>query len=217
MQERPAPRHHLRLEQSPLERARLWVEIAAFVAAGCWAVYTFVYQTRIAPLFLPPHERIAIDARRLAETPSNYLERIEVTIYNDGKVDVDTAAVAISVYGAKRGSDLALQSRSAKDEIVSREIPLSSWTPVAGYGMLLDGATNGHPHEHFILRPGDNSSVMRLVVVPRTYNVLYLRFQTIFDRYPITPRIPVRLQNSNGAVTLVSSGVSIDTEAYFGV
>jgi hypothetical protein len=214
--ERPPPRH-LRLEQSPLERARLWVEIAAFVAAGCWAVYTFVYQTRIAPLFFPPHERIAIDARRVAETRSNYLERIEVTIYNDGNVDIDTAAVAMGLFGANPGADLALRSRSTTDEVATREIPLRSWTPVGGYGMLLDGAVNGHPHEHFLLRPGDNAPITRLFVVPRRYQALYLRFQTIFDRYPVRPRVKVTLQNTGGAITLNADAVSIDTEAYFGV
>jgi hypothetical protein len=69
MAERPPPRH-LRLEQSPLERARLWVEIAAFLAAGCWAVYTFVYQTRIASLFEPAHEVVTTSAQRIATTPS---------------------------------------------------------------------------------------------------------------------------------------------------
>src|SRR5215471_14034803 len=96
MPERPPPRH-LRLEQTPLERARLWVEIAAFVAAGAWAIYTFVYQTRIAPLFLPPHEIVSMNAQRLGETPANYLERVDVTLRNDGNVDVDTAALTITV------------------------------------------------------------------------------------------------------------------------
>ncbi len=92
--------------------------------------------------------------------------------------------------------------------------PPRSWTPVGAYGMALDGAVNGHPHEHFILRPGDNSPIAGLVVVPRAYDVLYVRFQTIFDRYPISRRIPVQLQDTKGAVTLIHSGVSIDTEAY---
>jgi len=51
----------LRIEQSPLEKARLLVEIAAFVAAAIWGIYTFVYQTRNAPMLQPAHEIISGD------------------------------------------------------------------------------------------------------------------------------------------------------------
>jgi hypothetical protein len=216
MQERPPPRH-LRLEQTPLERGRLWIEIAAFIAAGCWAVYTFVYQTKIAPLFQPPHEVVSVSAQRLATTPSNYLERVEVSMHNDGNVDVDTAAIALSVYGTKAQGALALHSSSAPAESVSREIPVSAWTPVGGYGLLLDGSVEGHRGQHFILRPGDSVPFQQLIVVPRAYDALLVELQTIFDRYPISPRIAVRLVEKNGAITLKSKGVSIDLETYFGV
>jgi hypothetical protein len=220
MREHHPPRH-LRLEQSPLERARLWVEIAAFLAAGCWAVYTFIYQTRIAPLFVPSHEMASISAQRLSETPSNYLERVEVTIRNDGTVDVDTAALAIAVLGAEAGKDLKLRSKTATAETVYREIPASSWTAVGGYGMLFAGATAGHRGQHLILRPGDSVPLDRLVVVPRKYRVLAVQFQTIYDRYPISRLVDVKIQNREGVVTLKSKpttgGFGVNFDAYFAV
>jgi hypothetical protein len=208
---------HLRIEQSPLERARLWVEIAAFVAAGCWAVYTFAYQTRIAPLFQPAHEVVSIGAQRLGATALNYLERVDIAIRNDGNVDVDTAALAVGVF-AGNGESARLESRTTKTEAGYRMIPPSAWTPVGGYGSLLDGAVDGRRGEHYRLSPGDSVTIERVVVVPRRYRLLYVRFETFFDRFPIRPRVNIELANVGGAVLLKSeSGVSIDTEAYFGV
>ncbi|MFY9663544.1 MAG: hypothetical protein WAL67_06745 [Candidatus Cybelea sp.] len=216
MPERQPPRHHLHLEQTPLERARLWVEIAAFIAAGAWAIYTFVFQTRIAPLFLPPHENISMNTQRVAETPANYLERVEVTIRNDGDVDIDTAALVITVFGATAGKDLALDSSATKHTMAYRQMPDSAWTPVGAYGMLLNGAVGGAPR-HLIMRPGDTVPLQQLIVVPRKYRVLEVKIQTIYDRYPISQRVPARLYNENGAVILKSKGFGVDLEAYSGV
>lgn len=217
--------HHsarpLRLEQSPLERARLWAEIAAFVAAGCWAVFTLVYQTRIASLFVPAHETASISAQRLSETSSNYLERVEVTMRNDGTIDVDTAALAISVLGIDAGKDLALHSSDRAAQAVYRAIPAASWTPVGGYGLLFAGAMDGNPGRHLILRPGDSAPLERLIVVPRKYRVLAVQFQTIFGRYPISRRVDVQVQNRAGMVRLkvnnTNDGFVVDFDAYFPV
>lgn len=216
MPERQPTRHHLHLEQTPLERARLWVEIAAFIAAGAWAIYTFVFQTRIAPLFLPPHENISFNTQRVAETPADYLERVEVTLRNDGNVDIDTAALAISVFGANPGKDLTLDSSATKNLMIYRQIPDNAWKPVGAFGMLLDGAVDGRPR-HLIMRPGDTVPFQQLVVVPRKYRVLQLKIHTIYARYPISPRLPAKLRNENGAVTLKSNGAAVDLEAYSGV
>lgn len=178
-------------------------------------MYTFVYQTRIAPLFAPPHEVVAVAAQRLATTTANYLERVEVTMRNDGNADIDTAALAITALGARAGADLALHSSEGAAQTVFREIPDRAWTPVGGYGMLLDGAIGGR--QHLILRPGDSVPLQLLVVVPRKYDVLLVEFHTIFDRYPIRPRKAIRIVNENGAVRLSGNGGSIDLESYFAV
>jgi hypothetical protein len=192
------------------------VEIAAFVAAGYWAVYTFVYQTRIAPLFQPAHEIVSINAQRLATTPANYLERVDVVIHNDGTVDVDNAAMAIAVFAAQAEKNVALQSSTSSAEVAYRQIPDGSWKPVGGYAKLLDGAIHG-ADQHFRLLPGDSATVERVIVVPRSYQVLYVRFQTVFGRFPIRPRVNVRLAAVNGAVTLKGEHISIETESFFGV
>jgi hypothetical protein len=193
------------------------VEIAAFVAAGCWAVYTFVYQTRIAPLFQPAHETASINAQRIGETASNYLERVTVTLRNDGNVDVDTAALATSVLGLEGGKDTVLHSHLVGAEALYRQIPLSSWTAVGGYGQLFAGAIDGPRGRHLIMRAGDVVPLERLFVVPRKYRVLAIQFQTVVDRYPINPPLPIRLGNDHGVVTLKSNDISISFDAFFPV
>jgi hypothetical protein len=65
-------RRTFRIEQSPLEKVRLWVEIAAFAAAGCWALYTFVYQTlTVCYARYPIRPRIAV---RLAQSVSGAID-----------------------------------------------------------------------------------------------------------------------------------------------
>jgi hypothetical protein len=67
------------------------------------------------------------------------------------------------------------------------------------------------------MRPGDSVPIEQLVVVPRTYRVLLVDLETIYDRFPVRQRIAVRLKNKAGAVSLKSTGDSIDLQAYFGV
>jgi hypothetical protein len=215
MTERPPPRH-LRIEQSPLERVRLWVEIAALFAAGCWAVYTFVYQTRIAPLFLPPHEIVTTSAQRVGETPENYLERIDVTLHNDGNVETDAAAFAVTVFGTSAENGLRLHSSAVLPEMTYREIPENAWTPLGAHGLLLAGAVGGK-NLHEVLGPGDSIPLQWLVVVPRKYRVMLVRFQMSFGRFPIRPPVKAQLQDDGGALTLKGRGNFMDNETYFGV
>jgi hypothetical protein len=143
---------------------------------------------------------------------------LDVTLHNDGNVDVDTAALTISVFGAK-GPKLALRSTVTPTEIDYRAIPESAWTTLASSGRLLDGAVGGHRREHILLRPGDSFPLPRLIVVPRGYDILWVHFSTVFGRYPIAPRIAVSLQQNarDGVVTLKSNSVTIDLSSYFGV
>lgn len=82
--------------------------------------------------------------------------------------------------------------------------------------MLLDGAIIGRRGQHFVMRPGDSVPYEHVIVVPRKYHVLGADFQTIYDRFPIEPRIDVMLRSENGAVVLASDRLSIELEAYFG-
>jgi hypothetical protein len=207
----------LRIEQSPLERARLWVEILAFLAAGCWALYTFIYQTKIAPSLLPPHEIVSVDVRRVAQLPSAYVERLNVTIHNDGSVDVDTIAFAENVYGVEGAALSNLHEVKSGPVVVYNDVPDESWKVVQSTALLFDGAVSGKRGMHITLRPGDSATLQYVVVVPRTYRVVRVAIQTMFDRYPIAPRIPVQLVREKNAVLLQADFISISYDSYFGV
>lgn len=217
MDETRRPAHRpLRLEQSPLERARLWVEIFAFLAAGCWAIYTFVYQTKIAPSFLPPHEIVSVDVQRVAQLPLDSVERLNVTIRNNGSVDVDTAALTMNVFGAKPLDFANLSSTVRPTGAEYRGVLEKSWKVLYSEGALMDGAISGRRHQHLILRPGDSVSLQSIALVPHGYRVLRVHFETIFDRYPISPRIDVTLVHKNDLIVLKGGG-EISFDSYFGV
>lgn len=213
------PRAHrpLRIEQSLLERLRLWVEILALLAAGCWAIYTFLYETKIAPLLLPPHELISLNVQRVAQLPTGYVERVDVTLHNDGLVDVDTAAFAEDVYAASFTAFSHLVSPVGVNAMEYRYLPLRSWDVVQASGTLFDGAILGKRGIHSILHPGDSITLQSLAVVSRRYQVLRVSIQTTYDRYPIEPRIDVKLANKHGAVSLKADYVSTGFVEYFGV
>lgn len=217
MQESRRPAHRpLRLEQSPLERARLWVEILAFLAAGCWAIYTFVYQTKIAPSFLPPHEVVSVDVHRVAELPTDSAERVDLNIRNNGSIDVDTAALTINVSGAKSSDFANLTSTVGPSGAEYRGMPEKSWKALYSEGALMDGAISGRRRQHLILRPGDSVSLQFIALVPHGYRVLRVHFETIFARYPISPRMDLTLVHKNDEI-LLKGGGEISFDSYFGV
>lgn len=208
-----------RLEQSPLEKVRLWVEILAFAAAGCWAIYTFVYQTQIAPAFIPAHEVFDISVQRLATTPSGTIQRVQLTVRNDGTVDVDSAALAVNVYGTAAPA-VRWVTIATPNSVALHAANSDLWGVLQSYGRLLDGAVDGQPHNHLLLRPGDSFNLPLLVAVPRDDHLLLVSVDTSYERYPIpTHSVDVRLvRGVNGRVNL--SVVRADDTSfvqYFGV
>jgi hypothetical protein len=216
--EKEAPqRRTFRIEQSPLEKVRLWVEIIAFAAAGCWALYTFVYQTRIAPAFVPAHEVFSVSAQRLVSTASGSIQRVQLTIRNDGTVDVDTAALAVNVFGTP-ASGLRWQTISSGHLISLHDPKLESLRVLQSYGRLFDGAVDGQRDNTVLLHPGDSFDYQFLVNVPREDHLLLVGVNTVYARYPIRPRIAVQLaRRSNGAIDFTGTYENINFVHYFGV
>jgi hypothetical protein len=211
-------RRALHIEQSPLEKVRLWVEILAFAAAGVWAIYTFVYQTQIAPSFLPAHEVFTVSVQRLASTASGSVQRVQIRIHNDGWVDVDTAALALNVY-ATAASDVRWQTVAATNSYMLHFPNTKSWTVIQAYGRLLDAATGGQRHNHLLLRPGDSFDLAVLAAVPREDHVVLVEVDTAYDRYPIRANsIAIRLvRKPDGAIVLSGNYPETNFVQYFGV
>jgi hypothetical protein len=211
-------RRTFRVEQSPLEKVRLWVEIIAFAAAGLWAIYTFIYQTQIAPAFIPAHEVFAVSVQRLASTTSGSIQRVQLTIRNDGTVDVDTAALALNVYSAATSS-LRWQTSASPNSFELHFPNLQSWSVRQAFGHLFDGAVGGQRKNHILLRPGDSFDLEFPVAVPREDHLLRVEVDTSYYRYPIrTDSVAVRLvRRANGTVELSGKYYEVNFGKYFGV
>jgi hypothetical protein len=218
VEKEPSQRRALRIEQSPLEKVRLWVEILAFAAAGAWAIYTFVYQTQIAPSFVPAHEVFTVSVQRLASTASGSIQRVTLTIRNDGTVDVDAIALALNVYAAT-APGLRWQTEVAPNSFTLHFPDSQSWGVVQAYGHLYGAATLGRPNNHMLLRPGDTTDLVFLTTVPREDHVLRVDVDTGYGRFPIGAKsFTLRLvRRANGSVALVGKYPAINFVEYFGV
>jgi hypothetical protein len=218
VEKEPSQRRALRIEQSPLEKVRLWVEILAFAAAGAWAIYTFVYQTQIAPSFVPAHEVFTVSVQRLASTASGSIQRVTLTIRNDGTVDVDAIALALNVYAAT-APGLRWQTEVAPNSFTLHFPDPQSWGVVQAYGHLYGAATLGRPNNHMLLRPGDTTDLVFLTTVPREDHVLRVDVDTGYGRFPIGAKsFTLRLvRRANGSVALVGKYPAINFVDYFGV
>jgi hypothetical protein len=209
----PSHPHHprrLHLELSPLERARLWVEIIAFVAAGAWAIYVFVYQTHIAPLLEPPHMTVTTEVSRVGETPNAYVERSRITLTNDGRVPFDVAALAVNLYGVHPNGTTGY-AVTKRNGIVIGEAYLSVGdsdnTLIASNASLNAAAQGGFRGRHVIMQPGDSVHMDLPAFVPRgRYDALMLATTIIYVRYPFSSTVPIRLtRTKNGGLDVTSS------------
>jgi len=83
------------------EQIRIIVEIVAIVAAGLWALYTFVYVQRIKPLSEAPEFSVGVTVDQGATINGVVFLTIRKRLENTGNVPIDVAAEALSVYGRK--------------------------------------------------------------------------------------------------------------------
>lgn len=203
----------------------MWVEIAAFLGAGAWAVYTFVYQTHIAPLLESPHEIISGKVTRIGQASSGFIERVDVTMSNNGKAALDTAGLAIDLYG-RRGASPSPRSEMRIDRLLVSEssaIP-GRWEPLGSYSDLFSASVLGMPETHIVLYPGDSAQIQFLALVPRSrFAVLRLSADVIFVRYPQGEKVADSLkQQADGSVVLHSTQAGgtayrVVTDWYFSV
>jgi hypothetical protein len=156
--------------------------------------------------------------QRLASTASGAIARVQLTIRNDGTVDVDTPALALNVYGADTHS-LRWQTIASPNSFVLHFAKDRSWSVLQAYGRLYDGATGGQRKNHLLLRPGDSVDLALIVEVPREDHLLRVDVVTSYYRYPIRANsIPVRLvRKANGAVDLSGKYFQTSFVQYFGV
>lgn len=150
-------------------------------------------------------------------TGSGTLERLQLTIRNNGTVDVDTAALVLNVFGST-ASGLRWKTTVSPNAFNLHELKPESLHTLQSLARLLDGAIEGKRGTHLVLRPGDSFDIPLLVTVPHDDRLLAVQVDTVYARYPIEPRIHAQLvRTADGSVDLSTTSAKVDFSTYFGV
>ena len=77
------------------------VQTLAIVLAGAWAVYTFVYEAKIAPGLAPPSMSVTSALERVGQKDGMVAIRSTVTRTNVGQAEVRVLALTYDVVGVR--------------------------------------------------------------------------------------------------------------------
>ena len=139
------------------------VQTLAIVLAGAWAVYTFVYEAKIAPGLAPPSVSVTSKLERVGERDGMVAIRSTVTRTNVGQAEVRVLGLTYNVVGVR----VRFGEATAAADAMPVELPASSTVAQAKYydepeggevilrhGVLFAGAT-ALPSEPSGLNPGE--------------------------------------------------------------
>ncbi|GEP06221.1 hypothetical protein [Methylobacterium oxalidis] len=159
-----------------IEQAASLVQTLAIVAAGAWAVYTFVYEARIKPGLEPPAVSVRTDLVRAGERGDRVAIRSTVTRTNVGRTGVRILGLTYNVVGisARFGADpgraaaFAASLPAAASVGSARDYALTEpGTVILRQGTLFEGATDA-PAEPSDLNPGEAVSRDLILYADRT-------------------------------------------------
>ena len=191
------------------EQVRTAVEIVAILAAGLWALYTFVYEQRIKPLSEAPEFSVPTSVDQGPTENGVVFLTVHKRLENTGNVPIDIAAEALSVYGEKIVSRPAAVRRLESPVLaqVNADVPRKPVALLFSFAKLRGGAVGGNPKTNFFLPPHSSNEEVFLVAVPaHVYPVVLVDRKDYIWKAPITPKIPVRIVRSRlGAYDLQSS------------
>jgi hypothetical protein len=200
---------HVHAVQTRAERLRTAVEIVAIVAAGIWALYTFVYEQRIKPLAEAPEFSVPTVVDQGPTTGGVVFLTIHKRLENTGNVPIDIAAEALSVYGEMLGSRTGHVQRADTPvhAEVDADVPRKPVALLFSTARLRSGAVGGNPKTSFFLPPHSSGEENYLVAVPaEKYPVILVKRVDYVAKAPISPKIPIRIERTRmGAYTLRSS------------
>lgn len=199
---------HVHSVPTRAEQIRTAVEIVAIVAAGLWALYTFVYEQRIKPLAEAPRFSLPTTVDQGPTTNGVVFLTIHKRLENTGDVPVDIAAESLNVYGEKidatgRRIERAETSTSAQ---IEADVPRKPVALLFSMAKLRSGAVNGN-QTAFFTPPHAAQEETYLVAIPaKTYPVVYVTRKDFIRKAPITPKIAVRIvKTSLGGYDLQSA------------
>ncbi len=90
------------------------VEVAAILAAGIWAFYTFAYENRIKPSFANPELNFVVTMEKLGQRDGLIGVRLHSEIHNVGTVQVSIVGLSFWVLGKR-----VEPTRTAQPPVVS--------------------------------------------------------------------------------------------------
>lgn len=191
------------------EQVRATVEIVAILAAGLWALYTFVYEQRIKPLSEAPSFSLPTVVDQSATTDGVAFLTIHKRLENTGNVPIDIAAEALSVYGERivqrsRRYDRIESSASAQ---IRADVPHMPVALLYSFAKLRSGALGGNQKTNFFLPPHSSIEENLLVAVPvKSYPVVLIVRKDYVEKAPIRPKIAVQIVRTGlGAYELRSN------------
>lgn len=188
---------HVHSVPSAGENLRTAVEVVAIVAAGIWALYTFVYEQRIKPLSEAPSFSVPTTVDQGPTVDGVAFLTIHKRLDNTGNVGVDIAAEAFSVYGEKLDAHAGVRRvRTPVRAELSADVARRPVKVLYAIAKLRYGAVGGSPTDFFV--PPHSSGVEDyLVAVPvRDYPVVLISRKDFIEKSPIAPAIPVRIVKS---------------------
>jgi hypothetical protein len=191
------------------EQVRTAVEIVAIVAAGVWALYTFVYEQRIKPLSEPPQFSVPTQIDQGPTVNGVVFLTIRKRLENTGNVPIDIAAETLSVYGERisRRTSAVRRSESPFLAEVHADVPRKPVALLFSFAKLRAGAVAGNPKTNFFTRPHSSAEEDFLIAVPaHTYPIVYVERRDYVGKAPITPKFPVTIVRTRlGAYDLRST------------
>jgi hypothetical protein len=203
---------HVHSVQTRAERLRTAVEIVAILAAGLWALYTFVYEQRIKPLSEQPEFSVPTTVTQGPTVNGVTFLAIHKRLENTGNVPIDIAAEALSVYGEKlvhSGRNLQLTKTPFAVELRA-DVPRRPVALLFSKVNLRSGAVGGNPKTSFYLPPHSSADEVFLMAVPaHTYPAVLVTRVDYIAKAPIRPAIPVHIVRARlGGYTLSSTPVN---------
>lgn len=195
-------------------------QTAAIVAAGAWAVYTFIYEARIKPGLAPPAVSVATTLVKAGERGDRIAIRSTVARTNVGQTGVRILALTYNVVGirarfdgegaAAKGFAAASAMRSSEVE-EARDYALSDpGEVILRQGVLFEGATD-LPSTPSDLNPGETVSRDLIVYADRS-KFDSVRFKVSFA-YGKTSEDPVALRFEGGEGAEISVVPRADCKA----
>lgn len=200
----------LRIHSVPTtaERLRIIVEIVAIVAAGLWALYTFVYVQRIVPLSEPATFSVPTVVEQGSTVNGVTFLTIHKRLENTGDVPIDIAAEALSVYGEKliRGSTRYSRLETPTNARVEADVSRRPAALLFSIAKLRSGAVRGNQGTSFVTPAHSSEEETYLIAVPvKSYPVILIKRIDYVEKAPIFPKVKVKIiKGPFGAYDLTS-------------